>query len=394
MLCGRSKCPILERFKHLKKLRVRKSISGFSPPRILVGSKLWPDVVVGPLVTEKSDLASKYADPSTWTNLSIDGIVGMLSSLFRSTFRVNVKRASRPTKFLEITQEIAISSRSIDVDVEFEKVPKPVLKFDGILAPMGPSGRVRKLEAGNPKVPSYVYEVVDSNDLKAEKGIWMLYQRGESTYYITRLLSVGLLGIPKNRLLVPTRWSLTAVDAVVSRKLATKLLRYPEIPEIRVFKGAYAGNKYRILLAPGPLAYELVEIWLPGSIWNPEVEAGAWIGTDYEYEYWSVHKFSELGGGYYAMKLPIYEYLTSERRRATVIAIREVTPDYWAPVGSWQMRETLRKMFREGKYEKFSEMKEALKSLQEGLVTPFHKWAEKSALLRDLLQQKRLTEFM
>jgi hypothetical protein len=38
----------------------------------------------------------------------------------------------------------------------------------------------------------------------------------------------------------------------------------------------------------------------------------------------------------------VLEYLADRGRQATALVLREVTDDYWAPVGVWQVRESVR----------------------------------------------------
>jgi hypothetical protein len=103
-------------------------------------------------------------------------------------------------------------------------------------------------------------------------------------------------------------------------------------------------------------------------------------------------RFSETGGGYYAMKLPAYEYLHKIKRQAFVFAVREVTPEYYAPLGSWKIREALRDAFR-SQPKKFGTVEEALRSMTSRIRMPFNQWIRKARLLRSFLTQSKLREF-
>jgi len=50
-----------------------------------------------------------------------------------------------------------------------------------------------------------------------------------------------------------------------------------------------------------------------------------------------------MDGGHYAMRLAVLEKLFQMRRQAAVLALREVGPEYYAPVGVWQVREGVRR---------------------------------------------------
>jgi len=74
---------------------------------------------------------------------------------------------------------------------------------------MGPSGTVTDIEiVENPHVPKKVDMLADDRTIKAAEAATILYEDSISPYQISRLLSVGTLG--EKRLIVPTRWSITA----------------------------------------------------------------------------------------------------------------------------------------------------------------------------------------
>jgi hypothetical protein len=52
---------------------------------------------------------------------------------------------------------------------------------------------------------------------------------------------------------------------------------------------------------------------------------------------------SPLSGAYYSARLAACEYLKTVRRCARVIIIRRVSGDYWAPLGTWVIREAARR---------------------------------------------------
>ena len=56
-------------------------------------------------------------------------------------------------------------------------------------------------------------------DLKASDAVVELYKKGVDSGSIHKVLSVGMLGLKKNRKLVPTRWSITAADDMISSRL-------------------------------------------------------------------------------------------------------------------------------------------------------------------------------
>ena len=53
----------------------------------------------------------------------------------------------------------------------------------------------------------------------------------------------------------------------------------------------------------------------------------------------------ETAGAYYAARLGVLEHLADRDRQAKVLVLREVSDEYWAPVGVWQIRESVRNAF-------------------------------------------------
>ena len=53
----------------------------------------------------------------------------------------------------------------------------------------------------------------------------------------------------------------------------------------------------------------------------------------------------ETAGAYYAARLGVLEHLKERGRQAKALVLREITDDYWAPVGVWQVREGVRNAF-------------------------------------------------
>ncbi|MCS7104851.1 MAG: hypothetical protein NZ954_04720 [Thermofilaceae archaeon] len=267
--------------------------------------------------------------------------MSLRASTVYSRFSVNVKEARREGgKLLEATKGAALSIKPVDAEFRFEKPPSLQLTFDGLVAPVGLSGRLESLNLyTNPVIPKRVDQVVEDLDIKAGDAIWELYSLGLDNYYITRLLSLGMLGKRNSRKIVPTRWAITAVDKLLGDRQLRKVKHASEIQQLQVHYVEYIGNRYILILAPGSWAFEVIEIWLPGSVWVNAAEPYLTVN----YELWEGKaRYPEAGGGYYAIRLPVLEYLSRIGRCATVVAIREVTPRYYAPVGFWQIRESVR----------------------------------------------------
>jgi len=164
------------------------------------------------------------------------------------------------------------------------------------------------------------------------------------------LFSVGLLGEMKRRKLVPTRWSITAVDDTLSLQLKEKVLELPHLDNYLLYSGERFGNNFQIAFYPPPFRYEMLEQWQKGSLWG----SGS-IAADHEGPRGRKNYASEITGAYYAARLSALEHLMSMGRCGGISIIRWITKDYWAPLGVWVIRETVKRTL-EGKPLEFEEM--------------------------------------
>jgi hypothetical protein len=108
--------------------------------------------------------------------------------------------------------------------------------------------------------------------------------------------------------------------------------------------------------------------------------------------YWGRESYANVtGGAFYAARLAVLEYLSKIRRQAAILIVREVKPEYYAPVGVWKIRETIRDAFNLP-FEKFDSLEQAVKRICEKMLIG-EKWVSKSKLLRILKEQKKITQF-
>ena len=373
-------------------------IDSNSPPSIFVGSGLkYPLVNVGilsPLARDEN--AWLYDDAKYWAenNFGIGDVVKLRDSLLNSRFTSKVSDARLNSKFVEIAKEIALSSRPVDVEIElksrlrFEKEKDKILTPQGLKAPLK-SARITE----NVKIDQKVDKVVN-DEIKAAEGIEFLYKNNFSEYTLSKILSVGVLGLKKDKKLVPTRWSITATDDMISKALLERVRGYKWIEDHQLFFGEFLGNQYAIMMFPDVWSFELFELYFPGSSWNPTAEVKA--STDMEtYDGRKEYAFN-TAGGYYATRLPIIEYLNSINRQANVIAVRLETPSYWAALGVWVVRESVRKALN-NKVMKFSSKEEMLASVAKIAKIKYNfdigNVLKQSKLLKQVKTQKRLQQW-
>jgi hypothetical protein len=392
-LCGKTRCPLLVRANfYLKTMPLINGldVDGASPPSVFIGRIGYPYVYAGPMVPPVHEDTSLMDIPELWFGKSMDEIVGFRSMLVRGMHRVNVWRFEEAGRIMEQTRELAMSVDSVDVELALMKPPHRSLVLDDDVQPFGPSAPVRDLRVGNARWDHKIEKAFYDTDLKAVDAVKGLYSDSVMVTKIQRAFSVGAFGLEQNRRLVPTRWSITAVDDILSKNLREKVKTYPEINEYRVYESRYLDNIFEVLMLPQAWSYEAMEAWYPGTIWNPTGKNvmiyGDWEGHEGRTTY------ASIGGCYYAARLAVCELLEKERRQATVIVLREAHPGYIMPVGVWQVRENVRNAMRQAP-SKFRTVDEALLHISNQFQIPLLRWIQNSKLLQDALYQKKLTEY-
>jgi hypothetical protein len=291
---------------------------------------------------------------------------------------------------MEQTHELALAENSVDTELNLTKKPRGSIFMDDSVQPFGPSAPIRDLHVGNTRFDNRIEKAYYDTDLRATLAVLELYGRGVMVTKIQKAFSVGAFGIEKNRRLVPTRWSITAVDDIISKNLAETVKTFPEINEYRVYESVYLDNIFEILMIPAAWSYESMEAWYPGTVWNPHGRSTAifsdWEGNDGRTTY------AEIGGCYYSARLAVCEQLIKERRQAIVVVLREARPGYIMPVGVWQVRENVRNAMRQ-KPHLFNTLDESLKFISSRFKIPLRRWILQSELLKNALFQKKITDF-
>ena len=371
-MCGLPRCPIISRFHAQVAVKPVDSYQG-SSPSVFIGSYGYPDVRGGPLLINDTD------NPPDWirNNLGMEEIVNLRARTIRGSAGLHTVAGS--------LQEIALSARPLDVDVYFERPVAFSLNFDGTVAPVGFTGTVRKMDLiGSASVGRAVDRITSDTDIGATDAAIALNSDGVDVYQITKLMTAGLLG--KRRKFVPTRWAITAVDDTLSNSLKKEIARYPPVDEISIFSGEIYGNRIACILVPGDWKYEMIEIWGKQTLWGGEEEV---IVQDREGM--TKHGYSPISGAYYSARLAVAEYLHSIRRCARVIVVRSVSSEYWAPLGTWVIREAARKAMANPPVRAAS-LDAAV--LHTAAIIGSDRWVPYSTLIPELRTQRTLFQFL
>ncbi len=383
-MCGRDFCPIQHKINTQAKinLKFKKDFFG-AAPNVFVGRHGYPNINVGLLSNE--EITDEYDNPKQWSsqNYQIPKLIDLRSSLVNSRFRTNIKTFDE--KLMEISQEVSQSIKPVDIEINLNKKPQFKLTYDQTTAPFGPSVKLEKAQiTENPKIPRAIDKVV-SDDLKAVDGMQYLYDKGYDEHFLTKLISVGNLGQKQNRKLVPTRWSITATDDILGKRLISEIKDYAEYDYVAHF-GSYLGNYYLILFFPEIWSYELYETMTTTKEFS----------TDYEDYIGRKDYASNTVGGYYAARLAVLEYLKKNKRQASVLCLRFITDEYWAPLGVWVVREATRSALK-SKPIKFASKELMLHYAKILIKKKFDYDLEditvRSILLKELKEQKKLFDF-
>jgi len=379
--------------------RVQQSVSGDAivgsvSPSIFVGQSNYPNVSTGILSPVGDEgRAEGYVTSGAWYEEGID-----LDEVFRRRTGLLNSRRSTPVDahdawdgFVGVGREVAIADRPVDVEIGLDGDPTVDFDADGVSTPTGPSARARSARLGeNPHVPRPVKKTLEDDDWRAEGAINYLYRRGFDVYEVNTILSAGALGRSQNRRLVPTRWSITAVDDTVGGFLRGSLRDARSIGGVEIHRNDFLGNAYWVILAPGQWEYELVELKAPGSVWNPDPEAGMWLAADREGYEGRTGYVEETAGAYHAARLAALEHLDDRNRQAKCLVLRHVSDDYWGPAGVWQVREGVRHAF-EGEHATAETLADAVRGVVDYLPTTLTALRRKSTMVAGL--QTTLDQF-
>ena len=297
----------------------------------------------------------------------------VMSALMERAKIINSKRkanVNRPPDF----RELALSERPVDVEIFLRSSPKFHLNLSKFTRPIIVSADMERFKVvENPRIRRSVEKIVD-DDLSAHDAVIELAKRTD-VEKISTILSAGLLG--KKKKIVPTRWSITATDDIVSKRNIERIKGFPELNEFRVFHGTFFENEFVVILYPHHWSFEMIESW------------GAEPSVDYELYHGRKDYARQIEGAYYAARLSVTNYLISLKRQAACSVLRLVHKGYFAPLGVWVIRDGVRSSLAQ--YTKFSTLNELMKFVRENYG--FRGFFEKSHIIPEL-SQKKLNSFV
>ncbi len=393
LLCGKPVCPILVRYGGLSRtlpMVQGSELSGSSPPGVFVGRFGYPRVSVGPLLSPITGDTMLYDTPEEWVGRSVQEVVGFRTGLVRGTRSMRVTDADRPSGLIEDLQLLSLSADSADAEATFRRPPRGHLALSDSSPPFGPTAPIEGFRMDVRRVDQHLDRLASDTDANARVAVDELYHRGVRVSRIQRAFSIGTLGRRGRRKLVPTRWSITAVDDLLSKGNLSKVRHLPELSEILLYRYTALDNRWFLAFLPGTYRYESIEAWYPNTLWNPNTERIVMIGDHEGFQ--GRTTYASIGGCYYAARLATSEALLRLNRQGGVLVFREVHPGEILPLGVWNVREHVRAALTHPP-ERLASMAELTGRMRETFAIPAERWLRQSAVLHEIRTQRRLEEF-
>jgi DNA repair protein NreA len=365
------------------------TIDGSSPPSIFVGRYGYPKVRIGPMIPPLHGDTTILDRTELWTGKNLEEIANYRLSLVLGTMNVNIHDIS--SRYLENMQELAMSERPAETEATFEKTPvvdvhmQKELRLDHVAPPFGPAAPLRGFKMSSLSADQRIETVYYDTDLRAADAMMELYRRSVEMSIIQRVLSMGMLGVKKKRKLVPTRWSISATDDIISSMLVKEIEMNPTIDLFEVTRYSHLANYYSIILIPDDRwIFEMIESWFTS---RGQVATGA----DNEDERGLNHN-PTIAGAYYAARLAVAEHLARRHKKAGAIVLREIHPNYVIPLGVWQIREGVREALKKPP-QKFERFDHAMSFACSYMSLSKNEVVQKSRLWKSFKGQTKISDF-
>jgi hypothetical protein len=365
------------------------TIDGSSPPSIFVGRYGYPKVRIGPMIPPLHGDTTILDRTELWTGKNLEEIANYRLSLVLGTMNVNIHDIS--SRYLENMQELAMSERPAETEATFEKTPvvdvhmQKELRLDHVAPPFGPAAPLRGFKMSSLSADQRIETVYYDTDLRAADAMMELYRRSVEMSIIQRVLSMGMLGVKKKRKLVPTRWSISATDDIISSMLVKEIEMNPTIDLFEVTRYSHLANYYSIILIPDDRwIFEMIESWFTS---RGQVATGA----DKEDERGLNHN-PTIAGAYFAARLAVAEHLARRHKKAGAIVLREIHPNYVMPLGVWQIREGVREALKKPP-QKFERFDHAMSFACSYMSLSKNEVVQKSRLWKSFKGQTKISDF-
>jgi hypothetical protein len=365
------------------------AIDGSSPPSVFVGSYGYPKVRIGPMIPPLHGDTTILDRTELWTGKGIEEIANYRLSLVLGTINVNINDIS--SRYLENMQELAMSERPAESEATFEKKPladvemQKELRLDHEATPFGPAAPLRTFRVSSLSADQRIEAVYYDTDLRAVDAMMKLYRHRVEMSMIHRVLSMGMLGVKKKRKLVPTRWSISATDDIISGMLVKEIKKNPTIDLFEVTKYSHLANYYSVILIPSDMwSFEMIESWFTS---RGQMATGS-ANEDAR----ALNHNPTIAGAYFAARLAVAEQLARRHKRAAAIVLREIHPKYVIPLGVWQIRQGVREALKKPP-QKFERFDDAIAFACSYMSMSKNEVVQKSWLWKSFKNQTKISDF-
>ncbi|MFN7991738.1 MAG: Nre family DNA repair protein [Candidatus Micrarchaeia archaeon] len=362
-------------------IEVGETLEGSSPPSVFIGKSGYPKVYAGPMLSMDPGDSFVMDAPEQWIpgNMKQEDIIRFRLDLVRGKQLVGIKETDN--RLVKKLQEISLAAESVESEAKFRHKPRG-FSFDEEHTPFGPSAGLERFDIGNVRWDRHLQKAHYDTDFKAADAIAEVYEEGVLFSQIQKALSTGSLGLGRNRKLVPTRWSITAVDTTLANHLYERVIYNELIDSYRVHEFSSLNNYYAVILTPTPWQYEWIEAFIH-ILGKEEMVFG-----DHEHER-GKSGYSSVGGCYYSCKFAVLEALERMGKQAGAIVLREAYEGY-VPLGVFNVRENVRNAMRQPHHE-FGSFRSALNFVSARLRLPISRFVEQGVLLREMLSHRQTT---
>jgi hypothetical protein len=355
------------------------SISGTSPPSVFVGSYNYPKVFVGPMVPPVHGNTELLDNPEKWKGKTLEEIINFRLKLVRGIQQTPIEQTEG--RYIENLQEVTMSSKPTDLDLIFNKKISSNVSADGESAPFGPIGEIKSVKFSGSTSTKPIEKIFYDKDMKAQDAVLKLYNSGIEISKIQKCFSIGMMG--QKRKLVPTKWSITATDDIISKSIVNEILENNLIDTSKVFSYEHLGNIFSVILFPHRWIFEMIEAWYSNGILG--------FGSDNE-DARGINHPPHIAGAYFAAKLAVSEYLLKNKIQAGVLIFREIRPEYAIPVGVWQVREGVREAMKQ-KPQIITDFNNALKIASAKTSISKNEWIVNGNII-NMIRQKTLSDYV
>ncbi|MFP4402364.1 MAG: hypothetical protein ACLFPL_03975 [Candidatus Nanoarchaeia archaeon] len=252
---------------------------------------------------------------------------------------------------------------------------------------LGSSNSLQSIEVDDNISISTHIEKYNNGEVRAKEAILNLYYKGFNDNQIRSLLSLGSFGKENNKILVPTKWAISACDSIIEQDLYSKIINYNISNSYELYYYEDKGNAFLICLFPNQFCAEVIETWFSSSTKKLVIERD-FVNFSNKLQ----TKEPECAGGYWATKLAILEHLYKHKKQSAFLSIRLIN-NYEIPLGVIFVRESVREAMKAKPILQTQSQEEYMSYIQTHFQNHFAH-VQHSRVLQEISQVKSLREFI